>query len=83
MLKNSINDSSQNNKFVKCYRCEKIGHIKKNYRVRFSKENIVNKSNESLSWEQYFIIEVVKGRKIVVIEQILVQVLFNCESYKQ
>lgn len=44
----------------KCYRCGKIGHIKKNCRVKLSKTNVTctNEGDEQMKWEKSFSIEV-------------------------
>ncbi|KAH0665460.1 hypothetical protein KY290_030000 [Solanum tuberosum] len=48
----------------KFYRCGKIGHIKKNYRVKLSKVNVTytNEEDEQMKWEQCFSIQVVEQK---------------------
>ncbi|PHT64859.1 hypothetical protein T459_29284 [Capsicum annuum] len=54
--------NSHNNK--KCYRCGKIGHIKKKHRVKLSKANVMctNDGDEQMKWEQCFSIEAVEQK---------------------
>ncbi|KAL0433336.1 UNVERIFIED_CONTAM: hypothetical protein Slati_2667900 [Sesamum latifolium] len=53
-----------NSNVVKCYRCGKPGHIKKNCRVKLSKANVACESedNKELKWEQCFTTELVEGQ---------------------
>ncbi|KAF2287872.1 hypothetical protein GH714_003053 [Hevea brasiliensis] len=62
-------------------RCGKIGHIKKNYRVKLSKANVARdkEDGDQLKWEQCFTVEVVEGRDNVTVESTQVQALFNHE----
>ncbi|KAH0643053.1 hypothetical protein KY290_034655 [Solanum tuberosum] len=66
----------------KCYRCGKLGHIKKYCRVKLSKANIAseNDGNEKLKWDQCFTTEVTERRNDDVVP---VQALYNNDSYKQ
>ncbi|KAF2307597.1 hypothetical protein GH714_030039 [Hevea brasiliensis] len=74
-------DNSQNPNIVKCYRCGKIGHIKKNCRVKLSKANVARdkEDGDQLKWEQCFTVEVAEGRDNVIVESTQVQALFNQE----
>ncbi|KAK4426849.1 hypothetical protein Salat_1453700 [Sesamum alatum] len=70
----NVGGNSHNNNVVKCYRCGKPGHIKKNYRMKLSKANVACESedNKQLKWEQCFTIEVVEelhqhnGKRVIV-----------------
>ncbi|KAJ7965013.1 Retrovirus-related Pol polyprotein from transposon TNT 1-94 [Quillaja saponaria] len=78
----ATDDNSQNHNPIKCYRCGKIGHIKKNCRVKLSKANVTseNKEMEQLEWEQCFTSEVVEGSNDVAAELIPTQAFFNHEN---
>ncbi|KAF2286935.1 hypothetical protein GH714_035776 [Hevea brasiliensis] len=77
-------DNSQNPNIVKCYRCGKIRHIKKNCRVKLSKANVARdkEDGDQLKWEQCFTVKVAKGRDNIIVESTQVQALFNHEICK-
>nr|GEZ24517.1 hypothetical protein [Tanacetum cinerariifolium] len=68
----------------KCYRCGKIGYIRKNCRVKMSNANVASQSegNEQLKWEQCFVTEVVGRRDNTTIKPMPDLVLYNEESCK-
>ena len=78
-------DNSQNPNIVKCYRCGKVGHIKKNCKVKLSKVNVASEheDEDQLKWEQCFIIEVVEGGNNVTAKTIQVQAASNHEVHKE
>ncbi|KAK1353620.1 CCHC-type domain-containing protein [Heracleum sosnowskyi] len=74
-------DNSQNHNPIKCYRCGKTGHIKKNCRVKLSKVNVANEKEkmeqsepkEEIKWEQCFTVEVMDNKA----ESTPAQVFYN------
>ncbi|KAH0652926.1 hypothetical protein KY289_030604 [Solanum tuberosum] len=60
----STEEGGNPHKTKKCYRCRKIGLIKKNCRVKLSKANVActNEGDDQMKWEQYFSIQVVEPK---------------------
>ncbi|KAJ4836790.1 hypothetical protein Tsubulata_004710 [Turnera subulata] len=52
----------QNKQPIKCYRCDKLGHYKKNCRVKIAKANIActSKGGDEPKWEQCFTIKAIE-----------------------
>ncbi|KAK4429257.1 hypothetical protein Salat_1226000 [Sesamum alatum] len=48
--KKVLNHNPQSNRFIKCYRCGKPGHIKRNYRTRLSRANVACEDNDGDEW---------------------------------
>ncbi|KAK3039235.1 hypothetical protein RJ639_027939 [Escallonia herrerae] len=75
----------QKNSRKKCYRCGKIGHIKKYCRVKLVKANIAceNDDNDKLKWEQCFSIKTgqKQGKELGASDQI--EAFVNYVDYKK
>lgn len=78
-------DSPQGNKSCRCYKYEKIEHIKKNCRVKLFKANVAfeDEEDDQLNWEQCFTTEVVERRGKMVLKSITNKAVVNYVNYKE
>ncbi|KAL0340496.1 UNVERIFIED_CONTAM: hypothetical protein Sradi_4566400 [Sesamum radiatum] len=86
--KKVINHYSQSNRFIRCYRCGKPGHIKRNCRTKLSRANVACEDNDGdnesdqLNWEQCFTTEVVEESDSANIGSTSNQAQVNYANYK-
>ncbi|KAL0314881.1 UNVERIFIED_CONTAM: hypothetical protein Sangu_2332500 [Sesamum angustifolium] len=86
--KKVINHYSQSNRFIRCYRCGKLGHIKRNSRTKLSRANVACEDNDGdngsdqLNWEQCFTTEVVEESDSANIGSTSNQAQINYANYK-
>ncbi|KAK8589869.1 hypothetical protein V6N12_024259 [Hibiscus sabdariffa] len=82
--KKNFHNNSQSNRFIKCYRYEKPGHIKRNCRTRLSGAHVAyeDDNGDQLNWEQCFTTEVAGESKIITLESTLAQTSINYANCK-
>ena len=83
--KKALNNNFQSSRFIKCYRCGKPGHIKRNCRTKLSRANVACEDNiesDQLNWEQCFTTTIAEESDNVTLESTSNQAQINYADYK-